>query len=85
MQQDSFALKIKIAPRVLLPPHLISSRINGRRLEDCVETIVPLSGTVKIKIDVTLPVDHSCEQDEAEASIPNNINGHIKESIDQVC
>ncbi|KAK8854808.1 hypothetical protein IAR55_003547 [Kwoniella newhampshirensis] len=46
------SLRIKTTPHVLVPLPLISPLIFGRRLEDCVDVIVPVGGKIRMRLEV---------------------------------
>jgi hypothetical protein len=45
-------LKAKLTFHLLIPTPLICERVNGRKLEDCVEVILPVGGKVNVHIGV---------------------------------
>jgi hypothetical protein len=45
-------LRIKITPHILIPTPLISPAVTGRKVEGCVDVMVPLGGRVEVRIHV---------------------------------
>ncbi|WWC63273.1 uncharacterized protein I303_105873 [Kwoniella dejecticola CBS 10117] len=46
------ALRIKVRPHLLVPTRLISPLATGRRIEECVETIVPVGGKIQVNLKI---------------------------------
>lgn len=49
---EAIGLRIKITPHILIPTPLISPAVTGRKVEGCVELMVPLGGRVELGIHV---------------------------------
>lgn len=68
-------LKLKITPHLIIPTPLISERVNGRRIEACVDVVVPVGGGVEVIVNV-------CEEgleilDVSRAGLYNDMLVHL--------
>ncbi|WWC71591.1 uncharacterized protein I206_105549 [Kwoniella pini CBS 10737] len=61
-------LRIKVRPHLLVPTPLISPLVTGRRVEECLETTMPVGGKVKFNLSINsdqpdLGMAHGGEED----------------------
>lgn len=47
-------LKLKIVPYLLIATPLLSVNVTGRRLEECVEVLVPVGGSVSLGLEINV-------------------------------